>query len=155
MEIFKRINNTILPSEKSEILKESLISIINKKFPDFRSIMVEVQNFIQTGESSSNTSNISTKIKLDLYKIIYDQSIDSEKTYHFLLSNFGPEKIDQMIRLLGRPFIDWSLSEKRDNIERLFECSYIISDYSSKLETNTDPIILGMTIIGKFRNLLN
>ncbi len=155
MEIFKRINNTILPSEKSEIPKESLISIINKKFPDFRSIMVEVQNFIQTGESSSNTSNISTKIKLDLYKIIYDQSIDSEKTYHFLLSNFGPEKIDQMIRLLGRPFIDWSLSEKRDNIERLFECSYIISDYSSKLETNTDPIILGMTIIGKFRNLLN
>jgi hypothetical protein len=32
--------------------------------------------------------------------------------------------------------------------------NYILSDYSSKLETNTDPIILGMTIIGKFRDIL-
>ena len=155
MEIFKRITNVILPSEKSEISKENLISIINKKFPDFRSIMVEVQNFIQTGESNFSSSNVSNKIKLDLYNLLYDKSIDSEKTYHFLLSNFGPEKIDVMIKLLGRQFIDWSIKERRENIDKLFDCSFVISDYSSLLETNTDPIVLGMTIIGKFKNILN
>jgi len=60
-----------------------------------------------------------------------------------------------MIGLLGKPFIDWSISDKKENIDKLFECAYIITDYSSKLETNTDHIILGMTIIGKFRDLLN
>jgi len=155
MEIFKRITNVILPSEKSEISKENLISIINKKFPDFRSIMVEVQNFIQTGESNFSSSNVSNKIKLDLYNLLYDKSIDSEKTYHFLLSNFGPEKIDVMIKLLGRQFIDWSIKERRENIDKLFDCSFVISDYSSLLETNTDPVVLGMTIIGKFKNILN
>jgi hypothetical protein len=60
-----------------------------------------------------------------------------------------------MIGLLGRPFIDWSLVEKSENVDKLFKCSYIISDYSSKLETSTDPIILGMTILGKFRDILN
>ena len=58
-----------------------------------------------------------------------------------------------MIRLLGKPFIDWSISESK-NIDKLFECNFIISDYSSKLETNTDPIVLGLTIIGKFRDKL-
>jgi hypothetical protein len=70
------------------------------------------------------------------------------------MSTFGPDKIDVMIALLGRPFIDWSLVEKSENVDKLFKCSYIISDYSSKLETSTDPIILGMTVVGKFRDIL-
>jgi DNA polymerase III delta prime subunit len=152
-EIAKRINNKILPEEGKEIPREHLIEIIQKKFPDFRSIMVEVQNYLQTGNIGDNSSNVSSKIKLDLYNCIYDKSMDYEKIYHFLMSTFGPDKIDGMISLLGRPFIDWSISEKK-NIDKLFECNYIIADYTSKLETNTDPIILGMTIIGKFRDIL-
>jgi DNA polymerase III delta prime subunit len=153
-EVYKRINNVILPKEGKEIPKEDLVSIITKKFPDFRSIMVEVQNYLETGNLGENSSNVSNKVKLDLYSCIYDKSLDYEKIYHFLMSNFGAEKIDAMIKLLGKPFIDWSISENK-NIDKLFECNFIIADYSSKLETNTDPIILGMTIIGKFKDILN
>lgn len=154
-EMYKRIANTILPKEGREIPKDVLISIITKKFPDFRSIMVEIQNYLETGLLSVGSSNVSTKIKLDLYGSLYDKSLSDESIYHFLMKTFGPEKIDVMISLLGRPFIEWSISEKRENIGKLFECSYIVTDYASKLETNTDPIILGMTIIGKFRDILN
>ena len=153
-EIAKRIMKKILPSEGKEIPKEHLIEIVQKKFPDFRSIMVEVQNYLQTGNIGENSSNVSNKVKLDLYNCIYDKSSDYEKVYHFLMNNFGAEKIDTMIKLLGRPFTDWSISENK-NVKKLFECNYIIADYTDKLETNTDPIILGMTIIGKFRDLLN
>ena len=152
-EIYKRINNIILPKENKEIPKEDLKSIITKKFPDFRSIVVEVQNYLETGTLGNNTSNVSNKIKLDLYNCIYDKSLDYEKIYHFLMSNFGPEKVDVMVKLLGKPFIDWSISENK-NVDKLFECNFIISDYSSKLETNTDPIVLALTIIGKFRDIL-
>ena len=152
-EVYKRINNVILPKEGKEIPKEDLASIITKKFPDFRSIMVEVQNYLETGSLGENSSNVSNKVKLDLYSCIYDKSLDYEKIYHFLMTNFGAEKIDVMIRLLGKPFIDWSILESK-NIDKLFECNFIISDYSSKLETNTDPIVLGLTIVGKFRDIL-
>ncbi len=152
-EIYKRISNNILSKEEKQIPKEDLVSIINKKFPDFRSIVVEVQNYIETGSLGNNTSNVSNKIKLDLYNCIYDKSLDYEKIYHFLMSNFGPEKIDVMIKLLGKPFIDWSISENK-NVDKLFHCNFIIADYSSKLETNTDPIVLGLTILGKFREIL-
>ena len=152
-EIYKRINNTILPSEVREIKKDELISIIQKKFPDFRSIMVELQTYLDTGDSSSNSINVSNKLKLDLYNLIYDKGTNYENVYNFLMSTFTNEKIDVMIGLLGKPFIDWSISESK-NIDKLFECNYIIADYSSLLETNTDPIVLGMTIIGKFRDIL-
>jgi len=152
-EIYKRINNTVLPKEEEEVSKESLVTIINKKFPDFREIMVDLETHIKTGESTSS-SNVSNKVRLDLYKTIYDKSMDYEQIYHFLMNMFGPEKIDGMIKVLGTPFIKWSM-EQGKNVDKLFECNYIIANYSSKLETNTDPIVLGMTIIGKLRDILN
>jgi len=154
-EIYKKITNVVLPKEESEIPKDNLVSIITKKFPDFRSIMVEVQSFIETGDVSSSGQNVSNKVKLELYNMIYDNSYDYEKIYHFLMSSFGPEKIDNMISLLGNPFIEWIIQEKKSDIDKMFECNFIIADYSSKLETNTDPIILGMTIIGKFRDIIS
>lgn len=153
-EIFKRIVNTILPSESFEIPKENLISIVNKKFPDFRGMLQSVQIYINTGGLTQESSNVSNKVKTDLFNLLYDKSANYEKIYHFLMGSFGADKIDVMINLLGRPFTDWLITEKKEDIDKLFEMNYIISDYTSKLETNTDPIILGMTVIGKFRDIL-
>ena len=149
-EIYKRITSVILPKENIEIPKKDLISIINKKFPDLRSIIVDIQDYSEVGSISSGPDNIN---KLDLFNLIYDKSQKYESIYHFLMKNFGAEKIDVMISLLGRPFIDWSISEQK-NIDKLFECNYIIADYTNKLESNTDPLVLGLTIIGKFRDIL-
>ena len=148
-EIYKKIINEVLPKEDTEIPKEDLINIITKKFPDFRSVLVEVQSYLDTG----SISDVSNKVKLELYNTLYED-LDFEKTYHFLMSNFGAEKIDVMIKLLGKPFIDWCITEKRESVNKLFETAYVIADYSSKLEGATDPLILGITIIGKFRDIL-
>jgi DNA polymerase III delta prime subunit len=152
-EIYKKIINEILPKEEAEIPKEDLINIITKKFPDFRSVLVEVQSYLETGSISDGTGNVSAKVKLELYNTLYED-LDFEKTYHFLMSNFGAEKIDVMIKLLGKPFIDWCIVDKKESVNKLFETAYVIADYSSKLETATDPLILGITIIGKFRDIL-
>jgi DNA polymerase III delta prime subunit len=153
-EMFKRIKDVILTSENFTSSKEDLVRIITKKFPDFRSILVELQNFISTGQTTNDYSSVSHKVKLQLYEILYDQNIEYEKIYNFLMTVFTNEKIDVMMRLLGKPFIDWSI-ENGKSVDKLFECNYIISDYYSKLETSTDPIILGMTVIGKFRDILS
>jgi hypothetical protein len=70
------------------------------------------------------------------------------------MSNFGAEKIHSMLLLLGKPFVDWAFNEKREDISKLFETSYIITEYTSKLDSAIDPIILGMTVVGKFRDVL-
>ena len=151
-DFFNRIRNVILPAEGKEVSKEDLIRIITKKFPDFRNILVELQNFLETGQSNFN-ANISNKLKNELYSIIFSKDDNYDKIYHFLMSTFGSEKIDQMIKLLGRPFVSFIIDKHPTKVDKLFECNYIISDYSLKIDT-TDPIILGMTIIGKYRDIL-
>ena len=153
IEMFKRIQNTILPKEDKNITKENLITLVNKEFPDFRKILVEVQDFLLTNDTNIGSSIISNKMKLELYTILYNKN-DYEKTYHFLMANFGDDKISEMFKLLSRPFIDWSI-ENNKNIDKLFECNYVISDYANKLESNnTDPIVLAMTVIGKLKDIL-
>ena len=152
-EIYKKISTIIAPQEGFEISKEELIKIINKKFPDFRSIMIDVDNFKQTGSSNESGSTINIKLRNDLYSILFDKSKTYDEIYHFLMNNFGPEKIDEMISLFGRPFIEWSINEKKSDIEKLFQVNYIITEHTKLLETNTDPIVLGMTVIGKIRDL--
>lgn len=153
-ELYKKVVNVIAPSEGIEIPKDILVNIITKKFPDFRSILVEIQSFKETGISLISDSNISNKLKNDLYELLYNKSLSYEDIYHFLMSNFGPEKIDVLFKLLGREFVNWSISQRRENVEKLFNLNYIISELNFKLETSTDPIILGMTLLGKFREIL-
>ena len=67
-----------------------------------------------------------------------------------LWEKWRPKRLEDIILL---PRIKKQF-ENGKNIDKLFECNYVIADYTSKLETNTDPIVLGMTIIGKFRDIL-
>lgn len=153
IEMFKRITNVILPAENREIQKEALVSIVNRKFPDLRSILVEIDDYLLVGGDSTGTSNISLKDRNDLFAALYGNQ-DYNETYHFLMNTFGPEKISEMLRLMGRPFVDWCI-ENGKSVDKLFECNHVIAEYVPLLETSTDPIILGMSAIGKFRNILS
>ena len=150
-EIYKKIKNVVAPKEGLEIDKDDLVKVINKKFPDFRSIMSEIQTFKETGSFSISNNNINIKLRNELYSYVFEKK-DYEETYHFLINNFGPDKIDELIVLFGRPFVDYSISENK-NINKLFEVGYIVTEYSKLLDTSTDPIILGMTIIGRIRDI--
>ena len=83
-EICKRIINKISIEEKIEITKEQVIQIVNTKFPDLRSILVELHHIKETGEINQSSSNINSKLKLALYKTLYDNTLDYEKIYHFI-----------------------------------------------------------------------
>ena len=151
-EIFKRITNIIGPEENIEIKKEDLIKVINKRFPDFRKIMEDIQTFKETGSFDISTSNINLKLRNELYSCVFEKK-SYDEMYHFLMTNFGPEKIDEMINLFGRYFIDYCLKEQRQYLDRLFQVNYIVCEHYKLLETNTDPIILGMTVLGKIRDI--
>jgi DNA polymerase III delta prime subunit len=153
-EIYKKIISVICPDEKFEITKENLVQIINKKFPDFRSILVELQNFKETGKINEISQSVSDKLRIELYSLLFDKSLDYEQIYHFVMSNFGPEKVDVIFNFLSRGLVNWTITNKQDLIQKLFEINYIISENHFKLESQTDPVILAMTVIGKIRDVV-
>jgi len=152
-EIYKKVQNKIAPTEGFEISKDNLIKIINKKFPDFRSTLIEIDQFRLTGETNSETNGLDIKTRQQLFDLIYDKSKNFESIYIFLMENFGPDNIDLMIEQFGKPFIEYSFNNKKENIEKLFLVTYVVCEHQKLLESNTDPIILGMTVIGKIRDI--
>ena len=60
-----------------------------------------------------------------------------------------------MISLLGKPFVDYVIANHANKIEKLFEACAIITDHSRLLETNTDPLILGITVLDRIRKVFN
>jgi len=151
-EIYKKIKNVICPKEDFDIPKETIVKIINKKFPDFRNILIQVDSFKLTGQSLIE-ANISNKLKLQTYDLIYDKSKNYEDVYHFIMDNYGQDKIDELFKVFSKEFIDYSISEKKSNVEKLFLVNYLICEYQHLLETSTDPIIVGMAFLGKIRDL--
>lgn len=152
--LYKRILDVIAPKENFEISKEDLIKIINKNFPDFRQTLIALDHFRNNGEIIS-ASNIDIKIKEELYNNIILGKHDFNGVYHYIMETFGPERIDEMIGLLGRPFISYIIENKPELSEKLFNVCYIITEHTKLLETNTDPLILGITVFSKVRELFN
>jgi replication-associated recombination protein RarA len=152
-EIAKKIIKEIAPTENFKISKEDTIKIVTKKFPDFRAILIELEHFKHTGSENNSLSNLDLKVRNELYNLVFDKSKNFEEIYHFVNDNFGVDKIDIMINLFGREFINWTLTEKKENIEKLFQVAYIVTENFKLLETNTDPIIVGITVIGKIRDI--
>lgn len=152
-EFYKKISTLICPLEDIKINKDDLVKVINKKFPDLRSILLELQNYKDTG-LIQDSANVSNKLKLDFYELIINRDSDYEKIYHFIMDNFGPDGVDKMISILESDFIIWSISERRELIEKMFKFNRIISENKPKLDSSLDPIVLGMSVIGEFRDLI-
>jgi len=152
-EIYKKIVDKILPQENFTISKEDLVKIINKNFPDFRSTLISIDNYRLSGSLESGFQ-INEKLKSTTFDLIFDKGSDYEKIFHFLMNSYGPDRINELISILGQPLMDHCI---KNNIQtnKLFQSNYIVCDYGNLLEKSADPLILGMTIIGKLKDLFN
>jgi DNA polymerase III delta prime subunit len=150
-EIFTRLSN-ICDKEEIKIDNTRLASIIKKQFPDIRQMLIEIEDYKDTG-NDTKISNINNELKIDLYRTLFKKDISYNDIYHFVMDNFGDENVDGMFNILSRPFVDFMI-EKNQSVDKLFECNYVISEYHPKLESQADPIIIAMTVIGKLRKIL-
>lgn len=149
---FKRINDIIAPNEGFGISKEDLAKIINKNFPDFRQTLIALDHFRRNGEISAS-SNIDFKKRDELFRIALGEKKSFDEIYHFIMDNFGAEKVDEMISLLGRPFVDYVIANNPQFTDKLFKACNVVTDHTRLLETNTDPIVLGITVLSRIREV--
>jgi len=152
-QIFRKIIDKILPSEDISIEKQEIAKIINKNFPDFRSILMSVENYKLSGGTDIGFQ-INEQLKNSTFDLIFDPNVDYEKVFNFILSNYGQERISDLLHILGRPFIEHCIQNKIE-LNKLFKANHIICDSSNLLEKISDPIILGISTIGKIRELFN
>lgn len=154
-EFCKRLYNVVLPKEGITMEKEQIVKLINKNFPDFRHVFSELQFFKDTGElNSSVIANINHKVTNDLFAIATNKAATADTIYHFLMDNFGDEKIGDVIKTLGKPFMQWVVLNKKELLPILKKVMVLCSKYDYMLETTSDPIVLGIALISEIHDLL-
>lgn len=128
--------------------------IVNKNFPSFRKMLSVLQYIKITGEVNFTVKSFDENLKSELYKHITDP-IDTEKTYHFLMDNFGADHMDELIQLLGRPFIEYMASNHRDSINKLGDMLVLVTKYADMLDRSrsADPLIIGTTLVHEIKSL--
>ena len=150
---YKRVQELIAPDQGFTITKPNLVSIINKNFPDFRQTLIAIDHFIKSGGEIISSSSIDIKTRDELFNMVLSEKQTFDEIYHYIMDNFGPDRIDEMISILGRPLIEFIFNKHPELTENLFGVSYILTEHTRLLETNTDPIILGITILSKIKEL--
>jgi replication-associated recombination protein RarA len=153
-EIYKKIKNKICTVENFDIPKEILVKIINKKFPDFRSILIGVDQFRLSGQITLDSNNTSIKSRDELYKIIFEENISFEECYSFIDENFGADGLEMFFNCLGKNFIDFCI---QNNVEskKLFEIVNIVCENNQYTSNASDPLILSLSTLGKIKDVIS
>jgi len=143
-------------AKEEDILLEidDIKEIVNKNFPSFRKMLSVIQQVKITGEVMLSTKTFDDILKEKLYNHIINEN-DSEKTYHFLMDNFGSEHIDELIKLMGRPFIEYIGTNHRDKLTKLGDMLVIVTKYADILDRSrsADPLLIGTTLIHEIQSL--
>jgi len=148
---YKRIKDVICQKEGIDIPKEDIVHIIQSKFPDFRSTLIQLDSFNITGSIEDTTDSLSESLKKETFELITSDS-DYGQVYNFITSKYGQDGIENLISNLGRPFMQYLLlNHSSIPTNNLFEINYEVCNHNRLLENSTDPIIVGMSLIGKIK----
>lgn len=141
--------------EDIDISADDIKSVVNKNFPSFRKMLSVLQHIKITGEVNFSVKSFDQDLKNDLYHQILN-SDDTEKNYHFLMDKFGPDQIDELISLLGRPFIEYIGINKKDKIAKLGDILVLVTKYGDILDSSksADPLVIGTSLIHEIQKTL-
>ena len=149
MEYAKHLNN-ICKIEDVKLPKDVIIKIVNKNFPDLRQMVTLLQTIKETGEVQIDAGGENIKIQTELYNHILSKS-NNEDIYSFIYENFGDEKVDELLKLLGRPFIEYAVKLDRKHIEKMNLWSKLVTNYQYMFKDCADPFILGYSLVCEMR----
>ncbi len=135
--------------ENIEIEKDVLKDIINKRFPDFRKVWQDIQQYHLTG---TNSSNKITDDDTKLFEIIISKK-NTVQNWEYLYVNWV-DKIDLAFQKLGREFYEWIKNNHPDKIDKLGNCIIVVSDYTDlKLPNALDPFITLCALVFKLQEI--
>lgn len=132
----------IAKSEKSEVANDngSLVSIVNKNFPDLRRSVQDLDKIILNGGDTTIT-NSETSDDIGLFKFILSGDMNPNVNFDYVMDNFFVN-FDDAYKYLSRPFI----SHLREFHMDLFMVKGgaifdIQTKFNSTFENTLDPIV--------------
>lgn len=138
----------VCEKNKIDINEKELKDLIRINFPDLRSTL----NSLQTMVGKSKKENKLTSNNIDFFNLIFDKQ-PTEATYEWVMSNYG-DKVEPLLKLCGRYLTDHIIEYKSDKISSIPKLLQTVTNYSSKLPTAIDPLVLGVACVYEIKEIL-
>lgn len=142
----ERIYNVIAPAENITITKKEVGNIVSKNFPDFRKTMKELDYFSK-GEIYTTKENNNEQL---FEHVLTEKSF--VECHQFVVSNYD-NSVDTMLSLLGKEFINHCINNNI-HTDKLFNIVNIVANNYRLLETDADPVLIGMNVLGELKDLI-
>lgn len=139
--------------EKFDIPSNVIKDIIVKRFPDFRKVWQDIQQYHLTGTNSSiaiENDDEDTK----LFELILSKK-SSVDVWEYLYVNWM-DKIDLAFQKLGREFFEYIKQNQPQKVLKMGNVIIVLSDYTDlKLPNALDPFVTLTALVIKMQEILN
>jgi len=145
----------ILKGAGIQIDKDAVIEFVKRNFPDMRSILNKVQNFIIQGVTEIKVEDIK---KLNYsYRDIFELCAkpgDAHENYKFLMTNYS-NKVDDVLASLGTELPEYIRENQPTKVAKIPQIIIKAAHYQSQRVTVIDPAISMVAAVFECQMILN
>lgn len=138
---FKRVCE-ICSKEGLKITKEAALKIVQTYFPDFRSVVNQLQRYKLEGKETVDVEDV--KDNASEYAELYDMILtkdDPVENYKFVMKNYS-NCVDETIAALGNPFVQYIMKNRPNTVGKIPVIAILNSKYQMNLKQSIDPVIV-------------
>ena len=145
----------LLPVLKIKFTDEKVLKLINRFFPDFRSVITAIQNMYTRGcdeipdDVASDGSDLT-----GLFSIIFSSQPDPWENYKKLQLDWQA-KADLAILEIGKQFPDYLNKNFPQNINKLPMSIIAIAEHQAMLSQSADFFVVLLSLVYKLQLILN
>lgn len=146
----------ISKKENIEIKEIDIKKIVSHNFPDIRKMVNVLDSVKRTGVVDYSITTFDTHLKSKLYNVLENGStVDLQK---FVMENYGPEKVQELFNLCGRPLLEALIVKRKDLLttDAFGDIYSIVSEHSMWLNTikGGDPVVTATSCLHNIKKVL-
>lgn len=147
----------IAEKENIEISELDVKKIVHHNYPSMRNMIIVLSEVAKTGIIDYDINVFKNELKIDLYKsIVNDNIVNIQK---FVMDNYGPENIQELFNLCGRPLLELLITKRKDLLSTpvFGEIYSLVAEHSMWLNTikGGDPIVVATSLLCEIKKMLN
>ena len=146
----------ICKEEEIEVQEIDIKRIVAHNFPDLRQMTIILSGIKRTGVVDYSVTTYDNQLKMKLFQTLSNgATVDIQK---FIMDNYGPEKIQELFNLCGRPLLEILINKRNDLIptEVFGDIFTIVAEHSMWLNTikGGDPVVTATSCLHQIKKLL-
>lgn len=151
--------NRLIDIAKKESIKVSendIKKIVAHNYPSMRNMIIVLSEVAKTGVTDYDINIFKNELKGELYDVITTNNIT--EIQKFIMDNYGPENIQELFNLCGRPLLELMISKRNDLLTTSIfgEIYSLVAEHSMWLNTikGGDPVVVATSLLCQIKTIL-